>query len=412
MRQTTDMRVRRNMYCVAILFLGISQLSSQTTEGLIAYYSFDACDATDDLGNGADGVLSGGIECGCGAVGNALIFDGIDDWVDYGSSEGDALSKDFTISFYIAPENTSGTVDIFSRRKLCQPDSAAAIRYDPATRMLRAELTEGIAERAEITARLNEGQCWYHVTWVRFGQQMLLYIDGELVSSEDFDDQIDAQNSGALTIANSPCLANGEVRYKGALDEFRIYGRVLSSEEITGLYIPIDDLISADTVLFLGSGMKISLSNSCADEYLWTPQTGVDMASDPEPTITAPETTTYGLLMDYGFCKAIDSIRIITVDSTELDCNDVFLPNAFTPNLDGLNDDFGMSNANFFLGEFQSMDIYDRLGSKLFTGLTPYDRWDGAINGTDALPGIYIYKIRFSCNNQDEIVTGSFNLLR
>ncbi len=406
------MRILRSILCVVIIVFGINQVWAQTTDGLIAYYSFDACDATDDLGGGADGQLNGGIECGCGAVGNALIFDGIDDWVGFGVTESDALSKDFTISFYIAPENTSGTVDIFARRKLCQPDSAAAIRYEPGTRTLRAELNEGINERAEITARLNEGQCWYHITWVRAGQQMRLYIDGVLVSTEDFDDQIDARNSGRLTISNSPCLANGEVRYAGALDEFRVYGRVLSADEIAGLYIPIDHLITQDTVVFLGDGVQIALTNSCANDYLWTPLTGVDMADEPEPFITPTETTRYGLLMDYGFCKAVDTIRIIVVDSSELGCDDVFLPNAFTPNLDGLNDDFGMSNANFFLGEFLTMDIYDRLGSKLFTGMTPYDQWDGTINGQDALPGIYIYKVRFRCDNQDRISTGSFSLLR
>jgi len=406
------MRVLKLICCIALVFPVISQVLAQTSDGLIAHYTFDDCTATDETGIAPDGVLHGNIECGCGAVGNALIFDGIDDWVDFGVSESDALSKDFTVSFYIAPENMTGTVDIFARRKLCQPDSAAAIRYEPDTRMLRAELTEGVNERAEITARLNEGQCWYHVTWVRSGQQMFLFIDGALATSEDFDDQIDARNSGALTISNSPCLASGEVRYAGALDEFRVYNRVLSAEEIAGLYTPIDRLISADTVVFLGDGVQISLSNSCANDYVWTPLAGVDMPNDPEPFISPPETDIYGVLMDYGFCKAVDSLRIIVVDSTELDCGDVFLPNAFTPNLDGLNDDFGMSNANFFLGEFLSMDIYDRWGSKIFTGLTTQDRWDGMINGKDALPGVYIYKVRFRCDDQDQISTGSFNLLR
>ena len=390
----------------------VPNLIAQTTDGLIAYYPFDDCTAIDELGNGNEGILNGNVECGCGAVGNALIFDGVDDWVDFGVSESDALSKDFTVSFYIAPENTSGTVDIISRRKLCQPDSAASIRYEPDTRTFRAELNEGINERAEITTRLNEGQCWYHITWVRDGQQMMLYVDGELAATENFNVQIDAKNSGKLTISNSPCLANGEVRLAGAFDEFRVYNRVLSAKEIAGLYIPVDRLITKDTVVFLGTGVPIVLSNTCANSYVWTPLTGVDKPNDPEPFITPPVSATYGILMDYGFCKAIDTIRIIVVDSSELDCDDVFLPSAFTPNQDGLNDDFGMSNANFFLGDFVTMDIYDRLGAKLFTGFTPFDKWDGSINGTDALPGVYVYKVRFRCNDEDRIASGSFNLLR
>ena len=116
--------------------------------------------------------------------------------------------------------------------------------------------------------------------------------------------------------------------------------------------------------------------------------------------------------MNYGFCRAIDTIRLIVVDSSDLDCEDVFLPNAFTPNGDGLNDDFGLSNASFFLGEFISMEVYDRYGGKIFEGTTTFETWDGTINGEDALPAIYVYKVRYRCNGAERISSGSFNLLR
>ena len=133
---------------------------------------------------------------------------------------------------------------------------------------------------------------------------------------------------------------------------------------------------------------------------------------DQEPLITPPANATYGVVMNYGFCQAIDTIRIIVVDSSQLDCDDVFLPNAFTPNGDGLNDDFGLSNATYFLGDFISMEIYDRWGGRLFEGLTTFEKWDGTINGEEALPSIYIYKLRYRCNGEDKIASGSFNLLR
>ena len=87
------MSVLKSIFCLTIGLLGMSLIMAQTTDGLIAYYSFDACDATDDLGNGEDGMLNGDVECGCGAVGNALIFDGVDDWVGFGVTESDALSQ-------------------------------------------------------------------------------------------------------------------------------------------------------------------------------------------------------------------------------------------------------------------------------------------------------------------------------
>ena len=74
--QSINMGGLKLVYCVAVAMISISQVVGQTTDGLVAYNSFDNCDATDDIGLAPDGQLNGGVECGCGAVGNALIFDG------------------------------------------------------------------------------------------------------------------------------------------------------------------------------------------------------------------------------------------------------------------------------------------------------------------------------------------------
>ena len=380
--------------------------------GLVAHYSFDDCAVTDETGMSVDGVISGSPECGCGVEGNALYFDGQNDYVEFFNNAGSLLSQDFTASFYILPENTTGIVDIFSKRAGCFPDSAVAIRYEVDTRTIKAELTEGINERAEIEMVLPEDECWFHITWVRSGRQLALFLNGRLMAVQDFNDQIDARNQGIFSIANSPCLGNGESRFRGALDEFKIFDRALSEEEVATLYIPIDEIASRDTILFVGESVQILLPNSCANSFLWTPPQGVSNAGDQEPLITPPANATYGVVMNYGFCRAIDTIRIIVVDSSQLDCDDVFLPNAFTPNGDGLNDDFGLSNATYFLGDFISMEIYDRWGGRLFEGLTTFEKWDGTINGEEALPSIYIYKLRYRCNGEDKIASGSFNLLR
>lgn len=392
---------------IACLSYGI-----QAQQGLVAHYSFDDCAVTDETGMSVNGVISGNPSCGCGVEGNALYFDGQSDYVEFFSNAGTILSQDFTVSFYMLPENTNGIVDIFSKRAGCLPDSAVAIRYEVDTRTLKAELTEGVNERADIEMVLPEGQCWYHITWIRSGGTLAFFLDGELMVVEEFSDQIDARNQGIFSIANSPCLGNGERRYRGALDEFKIFDRALTPEEVQTLYMPIDIITSRDTILFLGQSVQITLPNSCASDFLWTPPQGVDNTGSPEPTITPPQTETYGVVMNYGFCRAIDTIRIIVVDSSDLDCDDVFLPNAFTPNGDGLNDDFGLSNSSFFLGDFISMEVYDRYGGKIFEGTTTFEKWDGTINGEDALPSIYVYKVRYRCNGAERITSGSFNLLR
>lgn len=396
---------------ILLLSLMAHQSLSQTDIGLVAYYSFDGCDATDDTGKGADGVINGSPGCVCGVQGNALSFDGANDYVQFLGSFDILFSGDFTISFYMAPDVAAGIVDIISKGEACTPDSALTVRYEPATGALRAEIKENINSRAESRTTLAADDCWYHVAWVRSGQSLRLFVDGELEQVVQFDDPIVVDNDGIFSIANSPCLPNGELRFSGYMDELRLYNRALAPPEVTELYEPIDQILSRDTFLFLGNGVAIRLSQSCADTYLWSPPAGVVSPFDPEPVITPDMTTTYRIEMDYGFCAASDTIRLTVVDSTLLNCESVYLPNAFTPNYDGLNDTYGLSN-DFFFGQFGSLQIYDRWGTRVFEGITPGERWDGTYQGEELMPGIYVYKLRYRCEGEDFIRTGSFTLIK
>lgn len=68
----------------------------------------------------------------------------------------------------------------------------------------------------------------------------------------------------------------------------------------------------------------------------------------------------------------------------------MYIPNAFTPNGDGMNDTFGVSGAA--MGDF-SLKIYNRWGEKVFETSNPTVRWDGKVNEEDAPSGVYVYKV-------------------
>jgi gliding motility-associated-like protein len=73
----------------------------------------------------------------------------------------------------------------------------------------------------------------------------------------------------------------------------------------------------------------------------------------------------------------------------------VFIPNAFTPNGDGQNDEFKPSFA--FLPENYVMIVYNRYGFKVFESTDSLKGWDGFVgNGEKAPEGTYIYFIKFS----------------
>ena len=70
-----------------------------------------------------------------------------------------------------------------------------------------------------------------------------------------------------------------------------------------------------------------------------------------------------------------------------------WIPNAFTPDRDGLNDMFGPI-ASGFINDGYEMVIYDRWGKVAFFSNDYYNRWDGSIDGRRVeINSVFVYKI-------------------
>jgi len=82
-----------------------------------------------------------------------------------------------------------------------------------------------------------------------------------------------------------------------------------------------------------------------------------------------------------------------------------FMPNAFTPNNDGANQDFHGKGILLGMKDFQ-MTIWDRWGMKLFSTTNPLIGWNGTLNneGFPLLPGgVYVYKVTYK-TPRDKVV--------
>jgi gliding motility-associated-like protein len=88
----------------------------------------------------------------------------------------------------------------------------------------------------------------------------------------------------------------------------------------------------------------------------------------------------------------------------------VFIPNAFTPNGDGVNDLWHVSSNYVSSGE---LTIYNRWGQMVFTGSLTND-WDGSFEGNEVPSGVYVYHIRYSGfgNATEETAHGLIHLVR
>jgi gliding motility-associated-like protein len=92
----------------------------------------------------------------------------------------------------------------------------------------------------------------------------------------------------------------------------------------------------------------------------------------------------------------------------------IFIPNAFTPNEDGVNDLFKVVSQ--YELEFYEMQIFDRYGARVFASTNPDEGWNGSHGGGSYYlpPGICNYHVRYKLPNDLETKTmfGTIQILR
>ena len=128
-----------------------------------------------------------------------------------------------------------------------------------------------------------------------------------------------------------------------------------------------------------------------AEYYDWKVKRGSDILvqrSEKEHRYTFEEAGIYDVTLNVTNttgCSDTASFRI------EVSISSLRVPNVFTPNGDGKNDEFRVAYRSLlsFSGH-----LYNRWGRKVFTWTDPQKGWDGTINGQPASPGVYFYVIQ------------------
>ncbi len=103
---------------------------------------------------------------------------------------------------------------------------------------------------------------------------------------------------------------------------------------------------------------------------------------------------------------------VLLVSDTITDSIICIMPNAFSPNGDGLNDMFGYAFPISDLNEFK-LSIYNRWGDAVFISNDPLMPWDGNTNGNPCAMDVYIWKLDISRKRFRSLSQhGTFTLLR
>jgi gliding motility-associated-like protein len=173
--------------------------------------------------------------------------------------------------------------------------------------------------------------------------------------------------------------------YQVTLTVTNAYGSSTETVNVEVFSLPDIDL-GDDITIDFGESVTVN-AIAGQGQLLWYPTSEFDCSNcssqqwKPEETITVIVVNT-----DNNQCSSSDTMEI-TVNSLD----EIFIPNAFSPNEDGLNDYFFAVSASS-VSEFTCM-IFDRWGELVFSSENILQSWDGTYGGQKVANDVYVWRI-------------------
>ncbi len=160
-----------------------------------------------------------------------------------------------------------------------------------------------------------------------------------------------------------------------------------------------------DAIILTGDVYQM-LSTGSAGSYLWTPSAGLSSATVLSPSATPQTTTTYTLTVTSPQgCTATDQMTLTVVPYC------IKPMNAFTPNGDGINDRWLITDGNCLISV--RAQVFNRYGSRVFESPNYDNTWDGTYKGKPLPDGTYYYVLEFVLlNGKRQVLKGDVTILR
>jgi gliding motility-associated-like protein len=151
--------------------------------------------------------------------------------------------------------------------------------------------------------------------------------------------------------------------------------------------LPVKAFAGNDTAILVNQPLQLTASGGTL--YSWSPEFGLSNPSIPNPIalIQDPiDSIRYRVKVSVpGGCSASDDILIKIFNSGP----DIFIPSAFTPNQDGLNDILKPFPVG--IQQFLYFTVYNRWGQVMYTSKEINKGWDGKFSGLPQPPGTYVF---------------------
>ena len=219
----------------------------RTASGLKGYWRLDggssgtiANGATvglkDESGNNNDGTASNvngtGMSWVAGKRGGAITFDGVDDFVNFASSTSLNITGNLSLAAWVKPNTGTGQDGIIGTTAYSS-GYGLFLRHSSGSDV-GFNVTPSATMQSVTTGKITYGQ-WNHVVATYNGTTLAVYVNGVRTYSGAGTSTSVARAFTGMTIGNSTGIS-APGYFRGAIDEVRVYDRVLTAMEVTSLY--------------------------------------------------------------------------------------------------------------------------------------------------------------------------------
>lgn len=181
----------------------------------------------------------------------------------------------------------------------------------------------------------------------------------------------------------------------------------MTSDSITIDHVAQPQIFADSQQILCAVDQWVLDAGNAGSSYLW------DDGSSSR-TLTVNQDGLYKVTVDNSFCVATDSINLTFLAAAEC-LPQINIPNAFTPNNDGIND-FLLLNYNKI--EEIDLQVYDRTGKRVYQTQNKDFHWDGRSFGQPLSEGVYFLVLEYSYYNvgekalQKESYSSTLSLMR
>jgi gliding motility-associated-like protein len=206
-------------------------------------------------------------------------------------------------------------------------------------------------------------------------------------------------------IPNPVASPRDSIEYKVVLTN--MFGCKDSAQVVINVYKKVVVNAGPDKVILVGDTALLNgFVKGTAVNYSWSPNNTLNDLTLLEPNAFPLQETIYTLnaVSTVGCGNASDNVTVRVY-------KDVLMPNAFTPNKDGLNDVFHVLPLENY--ELMSFNIYTRWGSRIFSTTNANIGWDGTMKGVAQATGVYVYYLEMKSRSGKKITRkGTVLLIR